>query len=60
MGIQSKTLAVTGLLSWTLADTAQAFKWGPPVPEFDGSLSLAVFALLFCVGAILFRGSRSR
>lgn len=61
MGVKLKVLTVAGLLSCTFANSAFAFVWEcPPVPEFDGSMTVAALSLLFSVGAVLFSGSRSQ
>jgi hypothetical protein len=61
MSAKFKVLAVAGLLSFTLADSAFAFVWDcPPVPEFDGTSGIAAISLLLSVAAVLFSKSRSR
>jgi hypothetical protein len=52
------TVGVAALLmSFTMANQATA-GFFRVVPEFDGSSSIAVIALLMSVGAVLFRGSK--
>lgn len=39
---------------------AGSFWWCPPVPEFDGSGSIAAIGLLMSIGAVLLRRSADR
>ena len=57
MRIKTTVGAAALLMSFTMANQAAAGSWNI-VPEFDGSSSIAVIALLMSVGAVLFRGSK--
>jgi hypothetical protein len=59
MGAKLKVAATALLLSFLMVEQASAGRWYCPVPEFDGSSSIAVLALLMSVGAVLFRGSKN-
>jgi hypothetical protein len=57
MGLNMKSFAVAGLLSFALANSAFA-QYSFPVPEFDGTTGIAAASLLASVVAVLFSGSR--
>jgi hypothetical protein len=55
---KASVIASAMSLGFITQAAADSFWYCPPVPEFDGSSSVAVIALLMSVGAILIRRAR--